>query len=208
MSKKTQTQKLKRQKLKRRQAMKLARPEAALGSRLLEAAARFEASETVFRNVALARFSFLEQVGSPEYVDVKVWAKAESGQCHRDVMNYVAEHSGSDVQGYRVYENDYQLNGEVHAVWKSPSGTLLDISPPWSPRCDADPTCMSKVTFIPLDELAPGLAYARKGFAIYYDAEVLIERQRPFLEHLVGDGWADWAQRMRDQEGVVVEGDR
>jgi hypothetical protein len=65
----------------------------------------------------------------PVFLQVKTRADARSAECFEATANHVAELGGSSVVGWQVWEwPGILIEGEFHAVWKSPDGELLDVS--------------------------------------------------------------------------------
>jgi hypothetical protein len=63
-----------------------------------------------------------------EYTDVNYGYKAT--HCYDNVRHYVKNHGGEAVYGWIIWKGtDYPLEAEHHAVWKSPSGKIFDITP-------------------------------------------------------------------------------
>ena len=67
---------------------------------------------------------------SPVYVDVRPLQGAPSKECFPIVEDYIRTHSGRSVFGWSLWEMPTLfVEAEFHAVWQSPDGNLLDISP-------------------------------------------------------------------------------
>ena len=73
---------------------------------------------------------FASQLGGLEvsFVPVRPGPYAETGFCHRNVAEHVALHGGQAVFGYAFWSNRVMLMGEFHAVWRSPTGQLIDVT--------------------------------------------------------------------------------
>jgi hypothetical protein len=61
-----------------------------------------------------------------------------AGQCHANVFHCVRERGGERVNGWIIWECVMFAEAEFHAVWRSPTGTLIDITP----RLDAEATIL------------------------------------------------------------------
>ena len=54
----------------------------------------------------------------------------EATHCYDNVKHYIENHGGEAVYGWIIWKDtDFPLSAEHHAVWKSPSGKLYDITP-------------------------------------------------------------------------------
>ena len=63
-------------------------------------------------------------------VDIKPEAGAKIGQWKANVDAKVAKDGGECLEGWAIwYQDDIIVEGEACAVWKSPTGDLLDITP-------------------------------------------------------------------------------
>jgi hypothetical protein len=72
----------------------------------------------------------LVQVGTPVYLPVQVEPYAEENECFAAVLKKVKVDGGSIQHGWTIWQfGDWMVEGEFHAVWRSPQGDLLDISP-------------------------------------------------------------------------------
>ena len=63
------------------------------------------------------------------FVSVEPAPDAATGMCHRNVAEYAAVHGGYATFGYAFWKNDVILMAEFHAVWVSPDGRLIDVTP-------------------------------------------------------------------------------
>jgi hypothetical protein len=50
-------------------------------------------------------------------------------QCFLNVAGRVKSHGGKMILGQAIYENEYWLETELHAIWMSYDGEVLDITP-------------------------------------------------------------------------------
>jgi len=68
--------------------------------------------------------------GQAIVVPAKAEADAEPGECFVNVCDHVAKHGGLIVYGWDlVIHPPMYAEAEFHAVWRSPAGDLLDITP-------------------------------------------------------------------------------
>ena len=74
-----------------------------------------------------------EKIGvttEPVFVAVDSPTIGKLGDCFADVERKVKSDGGSVQHGWTVWESPGTLiEGEFHAVWRSPDGTLLDVTP-------------------------------------------------------------------------------
>ena len=65
----------------------------------------------------------------PTWVHVQSRADAGDRDCYKDVERQIAEFGGEIVYGWQVWEwPRIIIEGEFHAVWRSPEGSLIDVS--------------------------------------------------------------------------------
>ncbi|WP_342119794.1 hypothetical protein [Pseudoduganella sp. OTU4001] len=68
--------------------------------------------------------------GVPEYVSVQVENGAIVNECFGNVAKKVAADGGSIQHGWTIWQTGaWMVEGEFHAVWKAPDGTLIEVSP-------------------------------------------------------------------------------
>lgn len=63
------------------------------------------------------------------FVPVIAAPGAETGWCHRNVAEQVERHGGRPAYGWAIWVNKICLMGEFHAVWVSPAGAMIDVTP-------------------------------------------------------------------------------
>ena len=65
------------------------------------------------------------------YVMVKPHPTATINSCFESVAAYIKQNGGSIQYGWIIWEESKQLfmEAEFHAVWVSPSGEMIDITP-------------------------------------------------------------------------------
>lgn len=66
---------------------------------------------------------------APTFVGVLAEPFAEVNFCFPNVLMKVKKSGGSIVYGWQIWEYAYCYEAEFHAVWMSPSGLLIDITP-------------------------------------------------------------------------------
>lgn len=66
----------------------------------------------------------------PILVPIRPWNKAIPRECFDNVERYVSEYGGYRVLGWRPMRwANIMLEAEAHAIWQSPTGELVDITP-------------------------------------------------------------------------------
>lgn len=77
--------------------------------------------------------AFCQEIDSteePSFLSFQPTEKAELHECFRNVESHIALYSGDIQYGWIIWESPNRtLNAEFHAVWVSPTGELLDITP-------------------------------------------------------------------------------
>ncbi|MCF8461411.1 MAG: hypothetical protein K9G46_11865 [Flavobacteriales bacterium] len=68
------------------------------------------------------------------YVDIIPYREAILGECFLNVLRKIEQAKGEAIYGWQFCEYTYMIEAEFHAIWKSPEGNLIDITP------SADPT--------------------------------------------------------------------
>ena len=74
----------------------------------------------------------LEKIGSknvPQYVPIKVENYSTINNCFYNLIDKVSIDKGMIIYGWKIHQTKLLLEAERHAVWKSPSGELIDITP-------------------------------------------------------------------------------
>ena len=62
-------------------------------------------------------------------VRVKVEPGAEIANCYYNVSDKVKRDGGNSIYGWAIWCDQYICESEMHAVWESPTGELIDITP-------------------------------------------------------------------------------
>lgn len=66
---------------------------------------------------------------SPELIPIKTASWAVKNECFAAVEEKVKRHGGTLVYGWDIAEwPNIKLEAEFHAVWRSPAGSLIDVS--------------------------------------------------------------------------------
>lgn len=65
----------------------------------------------------------------PIYVAVRPEVFAIKNECFPAVKEKIKRDGGSQMIGWQVWKSDILIEAEFHAVWKSPNGNLVDITP-------------------------------------------------------------------------------
>ena len=64
------------------------------------------------------------------HVPVRPSVGADFNECFRNVANHIADHAGEIQYGWIIWEKpNLWLNAEFHAVWVSPTGEFIDVTP-------------------------------------------------------------------------------
>lgn len=80
--------------------------------------------------------AFCKRVSSqkPRYVPVQPTAHAEINECFAAVPEQVRREGGEQLVGWALWEwPGVLIEAEFHAVWRSPAGSLIDITPKDTP---------------------------------------------------------------------------
>jgi len=78
----------------------------------------------------------------PIYLDVTPESYAEINECMSSVKQKIEKEGGSVQLGWKIWQiPDIMIEAEFHAVWKSPYGTLKDITP--------KPENVRRILFVP-----------------------------------------------------------
>jgi hypothetical protein len=68
--------------------------------------------------------------GTSIYLEVQSLPTSEAKECIRNVKNYISHNGGSIQYGYRIWTwGQIMVEAELHAVWVSPDGDFVDITP-------------------------------------------------------------------------------
>lgn len=75
--------------------------------------------------------AFCMDLGVPdaEFVEVRPARGAELGMCQRNVTEHIKRHGGALVHVWAIWANLLFLMAEFHALWRSPAGNLIDVTP-------------------------------------------------------------------------------
>lgn len=66
----------------------------------------------------------------PVFVAVKVDPSSLINECFHNVEAYIEKHGGQRILGRSVWQRaNVLIEAEAHAVWKSPGGDMVDITP-------------------------------------------------------------------------------
>lgn len=66
----------------------------------------------------------------PQYIPVKPQEWSRPMECFPNVEKMVQEYGGQQVNGRAIWQwSNILVEAEAHAVWKSPEGQLIDITP-------------------------------------------------------------------------------
>ena len=71
----------------------------------------------------------LNPTHEPIYVDFKAEPEAKPSDCFPIVEQKVENQGGKMILGWQIWKTNNLVEAEFHAVWETPDGDLLDISP-------------------------------------------------------------------------------
>lgn len=80
------------------------------------------------------QIALLNIQSEPFFVDIIPEADAEYGDCFPNVERKVQREGGSAVYGWQFAEYAYMIEAEFHAIWQSPEGKIIDITPSADPE--------------------------------------------------------------------------
>jgi len=88
----------------------------------------------------------LKKIGNkntPQYVPIEVESYSTNNNCFYNVIDKITIDKGKIIYGWKIHQTRLLLEAERHAVWKSPNGELIDITP--------DVECQNKTLFLEED---------------------------------------------------------
>lgn len=66
----------------------------------------------------------------PEYIPVEVQTWSRPMECFHNVQRIVREQRGAQINGWAIWQwANILIEAEAHAIWESPEGKLIDITP-------------------------------------------------------------------------------
>lgn len=83
----------------------------------------------------------IKSLSQPLFVDYKKEPYSLRNECFPNVDEKIHRDGGVRVLGWQIWQTEYLIEAEFHAVWMSSEGNLLDITP--------KPFPLSKILFIP-----------------------------------------------------------
>lgn len=66
---------------------------------------------------------------TPIYVGLSPEPYARVSECFPSVAEKMARDGGAQVLGWQLWKTAILAEGEFHALWRSPAGVLVDITP-------------------------------------------------------------------------------
>jgi hypothetical protein len=78
---------------------------------------------------ALSSFASNISNGPLSLIPLQPLPSSRTRFCYENVEAYVAEHHGESIVGWKIWECRHWIKAVHHAVWRSPDGDLIDISP-------------------------------------------------------------------------------
>jgi SEC-C motif len=80
--------------------------------------------------------------GTPQYINITPVAGTRILDCFANVENHIQRHGGSICFGWQIWNLlHFAVEAEFHAVWRDPTGKLIDITSKQFP--------VSKILFLP-----------------------------------------------------------
>jgi hypothetical protein len=62
------------------------------------------------------------------YVPIKTESTSIKSECYNNVAKKIQVDGGRIRYGWAIYDNDFFIEAEKHAIWESPTGSLIDVS--------------------------------------------------------------------------------
>ncbi len=81
---------------------------------------------------------------APIYIDVTPEPYSKAIECFPNVDVKISRDGGAHCYGWQIWKTEILIEAEFHAIWKSPSGDLRDITPKQIP--------ISRILFLPDSE--------------------------------------------------------
>jgi len=76
-------------------------------------------------------------------IRVQVESGTKINNCYYNVSDKVKRDGGKAIYGWAIWYSNYICEGEMHAVWQSPIGELIDITPRTND--------FAEIQFVPVD---------------------------------------------------------
>ena len=86
--------------------------------------------------------SQLESTEQPIFIPCRPAQHAQVNECFPAVEKMVSINQGSMCLGWQIWKTRLLVEAEFHAVWRSPEGELIDITP--------KPIALQKILFLPM----------------------------------------------------------
>jgi hypothetical protein len=71
----------------------------------------------------------LQNKNRPEIVNIRIEKYSIKDNCFHNVEDKVANDNGQIVYGWKLHKGIFLEEAERHAIWKSPNGELVDVTP-------------------------------------------------------------------------------
>lgn len=66
----------------------------------------------------------------PVFLPVQPTSESKPNDCFPNVDNYICKHGGTRILGWTIWQRaNVLIEAEAHAVWESPEGKRIDITP-------------------------------------------------------------------------------
>ncbi|MDD2758321.1 MAG: hypothetical protein PHD72_03035 [Patescibacteria group bacterium] len=84
----------------------------------------------------------------PIYVPVESEPFAIMNNCFPNVQEKIKRQGGAQILGWQIWQSDFLIEAEFHAIWESPNGDLIDITPKFLPIKDGLEIPISQILFL------------------------------------------------------------
>lgn len=156
--------------------------------------------------------TFIGTPSQPRFVGLKKESYSLKNECVPNVDEKIHRDGGSKLLGWQVWQTEYLIEAEFHAVWLSPDGNLLDITP--------KPFPIPNILFIPDDSITydgsqvDNIRLNTSGNSVVDDlinvceAKFLISnkgcRAQEYALELTGDEAMYWNILQQMQQGIPI----
>ncbi len=71
----------------------------------------------------------IKNKNTPQVVPIKIEEYSTADSCFYNVLDKISIDNGEIVYGWKLHQSEFLAEAERHAVWKSSTGELIDITP-------------------------------------------------------------------------------